>query len=85
MLGSSESILNKKNQQCLAHFCRNTELKKMKNSQLNPNALTPEQLAMLLTKGIANRWRVTAQQLAEDLESGYSAWLLIQQRRQHRS
>ena len=69
----------------------------MTDSQLNPNALTPEQLAMLLTKGSANRWRVTAQQLIEDLESGcstnpdgtlnlmtYCAWL-IQQRSQKSS
>ncbi|WP_417849401.1 hypothetical protein [Thalassoglobus sp.] len=59
---------------------------------LNPNALTPEQLAMLLSKGSANRWRITAQEIVQDMESGlptnsdgtlnlmtYSAWL-IQQR-----
>lgn len=62
------------------------------NSPLNPNALTPEQLALLLTKGSANRWRATPQEVAQDLESGcptnadgtlnlmtYCAWL-IQQR-----
>ena len=59
---------------------------------LNPNALTLEQLAMLLSKGSANRWRITPQEVAQDVASGfptnadgslnlmtYSAWL-IQQR-----
>jgi len=57
--------------------------------RMNPNALTPEQVALVLSKGSANRWRVTEAEVRADIEAGlpinpdgtlnlvtYCAWLI---------
>jgi hypothetical protein len=56
---------------------------------MNPNALTPEQVALILSKGSANRWLVTEAEVRADIEAGlptnpdgtlnlvtYCAWLI---------
>ena len=55
----------------------------------NPNALNPDELALVLSRASANRWRVTADQIQADLDAGaptnadgtinlmtYCAWLI---------
>jgi hypothetical protein len=62
--------------------------------RMNPNALTPEQVAIVLSKGSANRWRVTEADVRADIEAGlptnpdgtlslmtYCAWLLRERSR----
>lgn len=57
--------------------------------RLNPNALTPGQLALVLSQGSANRWRVTEEEIRADSAAGaptnsdgtihlvtYCAWLI---------
>ncbi|MBX3452749.1 MAG: hypothetical protein KF777_24650 [Planctomycetaceae bacterium] len=57
--------------------------------RMNPNALTPHDLALILSKGSANRWRVTEDEVRADIEAGaptnpdgtihlmtYCAWLI---------
>ena len=57
--------------------------------RMNPNALSPDDLALVLSRGSANRWRVTGDEVRADIETGvptnpdgtvnlmtYCAWLI---------
>ena len=60
-----------------------------KTAPLNPNALDPDGLALVLTRGSGGRWRVTADEARADVAAGaptqadgtlslvtYCAWLI---------
>ncbi len=60
-----------------------------KTAPLNPSALNPDGLALVLTRGCGGRWRVTADDIRADVAAGapaqpdgtlslvaYCAWLL---------